>query len=203
MKHSLAFRVLILTLTVHVYGLTVVTFSDPATDGSTPLFTVDGAAKIITGGWSDDQTGLDLEVVCSGSLLQNVFFTMTPLTMSTGTLGYDTTGPGTFRFYADGDSADSSAVPVFQIDFESAAIMYGGISGDNIFSGNGVVFSGSALAGTIVGEEVFSFSLANHKKFSNNTGYTATAAFTSSALPEPATLSFLAIGGIALFRRRR
>jgi hypothetical protein len=189
---------------------TVATFADPALNASTPLFNVNSATKTVTGGWSDTQTGLNLQVVWTGNTFNNAYFTMTPLTMSTGALTYDTTGAGTIKFFKDGDP--TSATPLLQIDFTSSSITFGGISGNNLFSSNGVKFSGSEIGSTILSDEVFAFSFANLQmlNFASATngftapinGYTATASFTSSAIPEPATLALLGIGGAALLRRR-
>jgi len=51
----------------------------------------------------------------------------------------------------------------------------------------------------------FSFSFVNQMPLNGNPndGYTATASFTSSAVPEPATMCLLALGGLAVLIRRR
>jgi hypothetical protein len=188
----------------NAYSDTIATFSDPALNASTPLFKVDNVAKTIKGGWTDAQTGLNLQVVINGNTFNNTFFTMTDLTY-TGSLSYAVTGAGTIKFFAN-NSDTAIATPLLQIDFASSSITFGGIGGDNIFSGNNVVFGGSELAGKIVSDEVFAFSFANLKAVdptSPKNGYSATASFTSSAtvVPEPATIAILALGSI-LFRKK-
>ncbi|MBI5864061.1 MAG: PEP-CTERM sorting domain-containing protein, partial [Planctomycetes bacterium] len=49
-------------------------------------------------------------------------------------------------------------------------------------------------------QEAFAFSFANPVGTPEN--YTATASFTSSAIPEPASIALLAIGGLLALRRR-
>ena len=187
----------------NAYSGTVATFSDPALNASTPLFNVNSITKTVTGGWDDTKTGLNLQVVRTGNTFSNAYFTMTPLTMTAGSLAYDTTGSGTIRFFKDGDP--TSATPILQIDFDSLSVTYGAIGGNNVFNSSGVKFSGSEIGSTIFSEEVFSFSFANLKALDSGSpqnGYSATASFTSSAVPEPATLALLGIGAAAMFRKR-
>jgi hypothetical protein len=195
------------------YSGTIATFADPALNASTPLFTVNGIANTVTGGWGDDKTGLNLQVVWTGNTFNDAFFTMTPLTITSkplGTLAYFITGGGTIKFFKNNDP--TSATPILQIDFASLSCTYGGLGGDNVFNTDGVKFSGSEIGSTILSDEVFAFSFANLKmlNFASATngstaptnGYTATASFTSSAVPEPATLALLGIGAVTVLRRR-
>jgi hypothetical protein len=203
-----------LMLVGNAYSGTVATFADPALNASTPLFNINGVANTVTGGWGDDQTGLNLQVVWTGNTFNNAFFTMTPLTITAkpvnGTLVYFTTSGGIIKFFKDGDL--TSATPILQINFDSLSCTYGGLGGDNVFSANGVKFSGSEIGSTTLSEETFAFSYANLKMLNlasatNGStapanGYTATASFTSSAVPEPATLALLSIGAMTMFRKR-
>jgi hypothetical protein len=206
MKNCISTLVVLFALvTSNVFGGTIATFSDPALSATTPLFTVNDVTKTVSGGWLDSQTGLDLQVVLTGNTFNNAFFTMTPLSY-TGSLNYAVTGAGTIRFFAD--NADPlSATPILQIDFDNANITFGGLGGDNLFSSNGVKFSGSEIGSLSLSEEVFAFSFANLKALnpaSPKLGYSATAAFTSSAIvPEPATLAILGLGSITLIPRRK
>ncbi len=206
-RSSLILSVLALMLTAGLCQATLIaTFADPAFDSTTPLFTV-GPNNQVTGGWSDSQTNLDLEYM--GNVYNDAFFTMTALTYTGGLTG-GTTGGGTIMFFAD--NADTMVdAPVLQIDFTSAYVNPNGLGGNNIFAffANGVEFSG-AIVGTEAGvaanldDESFSFSFTHQVLVSG--GYTATAAFTSSAtpvVPEPATMGLLISGVLALVRRRK
>jgi len=181
--------------------LTIATFDDPAADSTTPLFTVDLNNDLITGGWTDLQTGLDLDVVYSGNPFPDAFFTMTSVSY-TGDIAGGSTGGGTIKFFADGQSTGTT--PLIRIDFNSAAISPIGFGGLELFALNDVTISGSEIGGGTLTNEAFSFSFANQVMLPGDDGYTATAAFTSSAVPEPATLALLGIGALAtLIRRRR
>ena len=175
---------------------TIATFADPALDGSTPLFTIDLTVDRISGGWSS--TGLTLEVPVSGNTFSNACFTMTDLTY-TGSSFIGTSGPGTIKFFKQGDSI--TATPLIQIAFDSAQLSVGGLGGDDILSSNNVVITGSEISGTLY-EETFAFSFANHQLSANRQMLTTTAAFTSSALPEPASMLLLSLGIPMIWRRK-
>jgi len=182
-------------------SFTVATFEDPADNDSTPLFTVDLSQTQgkITGGWLDSQTGLDL--VVGGYTFTDAFFTMTDVDYD-GDLSGGTTGDGTIKFFADGDTTGN---PLVQIVFDSATVTPLGFGGMNaFFFDNGVVITGSEIPGSLT-DESFSFSFANQAPLNGNSdnGYTATAAFTSSAVPEPATLGLLLVGGMGVLLKRR
>jgi hypothetical protein len=214
MRTMKTYTVMILAVALMVvgssYGQTVATFADPALNTSTPLFTIDGIGNTVNGGWSDSKAGLNLQVVWTGNTFNDAYFTMTqlaitskPITIPNSTLAYFLTGGGTIKFFQDNDP--TSATPILQIDFSSLSCTYGGLGGDNVFSASGVKFSGSEIGSTILSEETFSFSFANLKManpVSPDTGYTATASFTSSTVPEPCTLALLGIGAMTMFRKR-
>lgn len=178
---------------------TIATFSDPASDASTPLMQVDLLNDIITGGWADSQMGLDLEVVYTGNIFEDAFFTMTALTY-TGDINGGVTGGGAIKFYKDGDSSDVSAVPLVQFDFDSAYISPVTLGSHELFFEN-VTITGSEIF-TVLAEEAFSFSFAN-QTMTPDGGFVATAAMTSSAVPEPATLTLLSMGLLVLRRGRK
>jgi hypothetical protein len=73
------------------------------------------------------------------------------------------------------------------------------VGGSSLF-GNGVTFSGP-LVPSGLSQETFNFSFANFVQNAN--GATATAAFTSSAVPEPASIAAIGLGLAAMIRRRR
>ena len=178
--------------------MTIATFDDPALDSSTPLFRVDLTNNLITGGWDDSKTGLNLDVVYSGNPFPDAFFTMTQVSYIGDIMG-GSTGGGTIKFFEN----NTSTPPLIQIDFDSATISPIGFGG--LFAFNDVTISGSQISGQLTEEPAFSFGFANQVPLNNNLddGFTATAAFTSSAVPEPATLALLGIGALITLTRRR
>lgn len=181
-------------------SVTVVTFDDPALDSSTPLFQVDLVNNLLTGGWADSQTNLTLDVVLSGNVFTDAFFTMTAVTYTGGVQGGNT-GSGTIKFFQDGQNPGT--IPLVQVYFEKAYVRPTGFGGMDQFFGDGVVISGSEIGG-VLEDEAFSFGFANQVPLSGDwlNGYTVTAAFTSSAVPEPATIALLGFGALALLRKR-
>jgi len=185
--------------------LTIATFDDPAKDSNTPLFTVEFFNRI-TGGWPDSKTGLDLDVIYTGNTFLDAFFTMTDLTGVAGTgisylhgIGGGPTGGGIIKFFADNQS--TATTPLIQIDFDSANLSPIGFGGVELF-GNDVVISGSEIGGATLTDEAFAFSFANQVIWPEES-FTATSAFTSSAVPEPATVTLLGLSSLSLILRRR
>ncbi|MCP4712408.1 MAG: PEP-CTERM sorting domain-containing protein, partial [Planctomycetes bacterium] len=123
---------------------------------------------------------------------------------------------GTIKFYEGGVNPDSST-PLVQIDFDNAQLNPGSFYGDNLFQFNNVDITVDGYSG-VLSQEQFSFAFAN-KVFIyplnpggslgvlmapvEPIGFTATASFTSSAVPEPITLGLLGLGSLGLLRRRR
>lgn len=171
---------------------TVATFANPSTGSWAPLFNVDWAADTVTGGWADGLGGLSLEFTYSAVTLNDVWFEMAPVAITSepiaGEYGY--TGGGVINFYAAGTVVN----PVLTITFES------GVVNKFVFGSDNATFTGSEI--TIpLDEEQFSFAFA--AKRPTNGGFSATAAFDASAIPEPATLSILGLGSLVLVRRKR
>ena len=181
---------------------TIATFDDPAGGSDSAFFTVDLTNNLITGEWADSQTGLNLDVVYSGNPFPDAFFTMTPVSY-TGDIMGGSTGSGTIKFFAD--NQNTSTTPLIQIVFDSATISPIGFGGLELFALNDVTISGSVLGGATLTDEAFAFSFANQVALNDDwvNGFEATAAFTSSAIPEPATLTLLGIGALATLTRRR
>lgn len=175
---------------------TIATFFDPAVDGSTPLFVFDTVTNILTGSWTG--TGLNVQTpgLIGGGVVNNAKFTTTPIQL-TNVPATDiwTGGAGQFRFY----TTDVNN-PFLVVDFTGATLFSPLNFGASEFSGSIVNMSGPNVPAGLTNEQ-FSFSLANPA--SNGTLRTYTASYTSSAVPEPASMTALALGAAALLRRRR
>ncbi len=180
---------------------TIATFADPSMDAGNPLFTVDNISEYITGGWADIETGLSLEIPYSGNTYSDAFFTMTDVVYSGGTSGGNT-GGGTIKLFADGQN--TSTTPLIQISFDSGHVTPFSFGAMDMFYSDGVTITGSEIASPLM-DESFAFSFANQTALSGSweNGYTATASFTSSAVPEPATICLLGLGCLLFSRNRR
>ncbi len=182
-------------------SVTIATFADPSRNSGNPLFTVDFLNSSLIGGWSDAKTGLTLEIPYSGNNFSNAWFDMTSVSIDS----YGDTGSGTIRFFEDGKTTD----PLVVIYFTSGSISRFGFGADE-FVANDVTITGSKITDALLDEQ-FAFSFANKKKLSGPAGlaggFTATAAFTSSAInpiiPEPATICILGLGALSLIRRKK
>ena len=189
--------------------LTIATFDDPAGGSDATLFTVDSNSDEITGGW--DGMGLSLDIPYSGDPpFHNVIFTMTDswgapdigiITTDTDPLKGTKTEGGVITFFDPCDMVN----PLIQIEFDSAWLTFFGFGGSESFSGDTVTISGSQIGGQLTEDTAFSFSFANQVALNGDwaNGFEATAAFTSSAVPEPATLALLGIGALITLTRRR
>lgn len=175
-------------------GDTIATFADPAANGSTPLFAfVSGppGSGSLSGGW----TGVGLNLLTPGLAapdFANARFLMNPVSAS-GSGNNWALGAGSINF------SDSGGNALFSIQFNSGQLTTPNGFGASDFIGQGVTFSGPIIPGGLT-DETFAFSFANQVGTPEN--YTATAAFTSSAVPEPVSMILLAVGGMLALRRR-
>ena len=168
-------------------SFTVATFADPASDSSTPLFELN--VDQFSGEWAG--TGLTLQTPGAGG----IDYTDATFSMGAVTVNPDnsTTG-GTIEFFA------SNSDPLFTIAFDSGTLNKNVGFGATDFIAQGVSISGPIIPFALM-DEAFAFSFAN--QFATANGFTATADFTSSATPEPASLCLTALGTAFVMRRRR
>jgi hypothetical protein len=173
---------------------TIVTFSDPALDATTPVFTL--AGDQFQGGWSGPNLDLLTPGLPIGDIL-NAKFTMTPLTATLIVPGYWSLTGGTIDFLTAADAL------VFRINFQSASLAPSIGFGASDLALQSVTFFDPAQPGQPFGQDRFAFSFANDAVTLD--GISWTASFTSSAIPEPASAGLLVVGGLVLtsLRRRR
>jgi hypothetical protein len=176
-----------------VNAATIATFADPSPNGTQPLFTFSsgGGTGTLSGSWTS--TGLLLETpgLPAGDF-PNAKFIMDPVS-ATGGPSVWTLGAGRIRFQ------DSGGTDQMFISFSGGTLTSPVGFGGSDFVGLDVSFSGPIVTSPLSGE-AFAFSFANPVGTPAN--YTATAAFTSSAVPEPASIALLALGGLLALRRR-
>lgn len=171
-------------------SFTIATFADPSPDGDTPLFTYDGES--LTGSYNLP----GLELLTPGLPLQDdvndASFEMAPVEVLQADEPLIILGPGVIEFN-DGNDL------VLRIEFDGATLVSPFGFGSSEFAGYNVTFSGPNVPEGL-SAEAFAFAFANPQ--GNLEEFTVTAAFTSSAIPEPGSLALLAIGIAAGLRRR-
>jgi uncharacterized protein (TIGR03382 family) len=176
------------------HAATIVTFADPAMGPDTPLFEVNTITSQLTGGWT--AAGMTLETPgLAAPNFADARFTMNAVALLTP-LPFAQLGAGQIDFW------DSSNNLLMSVNFSGGLLTSSFGFGASEFQGNNVTFSGPILGGDVLTNEAFAFSFAN--PVATETGYQATASFTSSAtIPAPAALSLLGLSGLAIGRRRR
>lgn len=211
MKRVLLFCVAIALVSVAQAGtVTVATFENPSFGSFDPLFEIIETGTnvgTISGGWGDDQTGLDLNIKYTGTpvIYEDAWFEMEAVAYAGDYVGWMTapavTGSGVINFHADNDL--SSDIPIFQIKFDKAGLkLVGNLASHNFYiQGANIVFSlNGVVLPDVNNEAAFSFGFANQLDIGN--GHEITAAFDSS-IPEPATMALLGLGGLLLRRKRK
>lgn len=175
---------------------TIATFLDPADSGATSLFVFNTTTNILTGSFTG--TGLTVRTpgLNGGGEVTNAKFQTSPIQLVpvAGTNLY-AGGTGTVRFY----TSDINN-PFLLVNFTGATLFDPLNFGASEFNGSIVNFSGPNVPGGLSNEQ-FSFALANRHVVGDEIRYTAS--FTSSAVPEPATMTALALGAAAILRRRK
>lgn len=176
-------------------SFTVASFSDPSPSGASPLFVWDQSANTLTGGWSG--TGLTLQTpgLIGGGSYNNVTFSMAPVSLTFVTTNVYTMGAGQIDFF------DSSNALLLTASFNGGLFVNPFTSGSSDLSGFNVTFGGPKVPAGWTDEQ-FAFSLANATNVGNHQ-VSYTAAYTSSAVPEPATMIALGSGLALLAARRR
>ncbi len=170
---------------------TIATFADPALDGSTPLFSL--TPTQFQGGWSGNGLTL-LTPGLPGPDYSDAKFNLPAVSVTPISPGLWTLGNGQITFY------DSANTPVFIIAFAAASLDENIGMGASDLALQNVTFSVPGSPQTF-DQERFAFSFANEELTPN--GPTWTASFTSSAIPEPASLGLTLIGLFLCSARRR
>jgi hypothetical protein len=169
---------------------TIATFADPVPFGSNgQLFEL--ANDMLTGGWQG--SGLNLATPITSQVFPNATFTITALTVD----GAGLTDDGAIEFHEQ--AADGGDL-ILRITFDQARVYAPfGFGGSSLVLNQTVQFSGPIVIYPL-DREMFSFSFANQQD--TPAGATWTAAFTSSAIPEPGSLGLFGVALLALLRRR-
>ena len=172
-------------------AFTLITFADPSSGPANPLFNFSGGignTGQLTGGWMT--TGLFLQTPGLGApdFVDAKFTVRDPINVVNGLAG-----AGNIDFF------DSTNNPLFTISFSSASYNVTSFGGAELV-GNDINFSGPIIPGGL-DQFAFAFAFANQTLVGNELQMTSS--FTSSAVPEPATMTALGLGLAAVVARRR
>jgi hypothetical protein len=197
-----AMAVALFTGAAQASSFTVATFADPSGDASDPLFTVNWVNATIDGGWADGKGNLLLEIPFTSASFANAWFIMDQLTItSTASFAgytFGETGAGEIRFYQTGTTIN----PLLKISFDNAFVSRQAMGADDFVIEN-VTITGSAIP-VVLSYDQFNFSFANVTSLPNQSGFTSTASFTSSAIPEPTTIAMFVFGLLpAIMKKKR
>lgn len=176
--------VLALASTASATTMTFATFADPAANANQPLFQYAADYSSVQAAWT--QPGLTLEVPFAGQTFSDVQFQL---------YGANPSQTGYIEFW-------TNSGPLMRVDFSSAALSEFSFGARDTFANSGVVeITYYPWGGSVdLTEEAFAFSFTNIVETPQ--GITATAAFTSSAVPEPTTFVVLGLGCVVMLRRR-
>ena len=198
MKKGILFGALLVGAAIaNAQSSTIATFQDPAVSSDTPLFFFNTATNILTGSWTGPGLNLHTPGFVGGGTVSNAKMQMDPVAFTpVGSTGIFTGGAGQVKFYTNDVNN-----PFFVINFTGATLFNPLNFGASEFAGSSVSFSGTNVPAGLTSEQ-FSFALAN-PRVGQEGGLLYTASFTSSAVPEPATMTALALGAAAMLRRRK
>lgn len=174
-------------------SFTVGAHSDPSPSAAAPVFTITDFT--VSGSWL--QPGLSLSIQAPGAVAtyNSVNFQFGPVSRSGNNLG-----AGSALYYTNDINN-----PLFSITWQSGFIVEPFLAGASFFTASGVNFGGSAIAALNPAgwsNQQFTYSFANPGGI-GGPERTYTASMTSSAVPEPATMTVLALAALVAARRRR
>lgn len=182
-------------------AVTIATHDDPSV-GAPQVFTIDYNTNTVMGGWA--LPGLNLSIPVLAGNYNNLTMSVANMAITNvqvvGPLTILTLGAGEIRYW-DTDINN----PVFQVNFDSATLVEPATAQAADLTGNNVTFSGSGL-GALNGNltnEVIAYSFANPVYNGNVHTYTASMTSSADVVPEPASMTLLALGVAAFAARRR